>query len=96
MRDSLTRRAFLKGAATAAFGFGAVPRFLLNAAASGVAARGRTLVVLFLRGAVDALHVAPPWSDPHYRRLRPRLALAEPGGEGEAALDLDGRFGLHP
>ena len=47
------------------------------------------LVVIFLRGGADGLHLVPPIGDPAYRKLRGRLALHE-------ALELDGRFGLHP
>ena len=38
-----------------------------------------------------------PYADPVYRRLRPTIALPAPrGGARDAALDLDGYFGLHP
>ncbi len=47
------------------------------------------LVVIFLRGGADGLHLVPPIGDPAYRKLRGRLALHE-------ALELDVRFGLHP
>lgn len=53
------------------------------------------LVVVVLRGGLDGLSAVPPLGDPDYRRLRPSLALAEPG-EPLGARDLDGFFGLHP
>lgn len=53
------------------------------------------LVVVFLRGAVDGLNVLVPYADPEYYRLRPTIAVARPG-EANGALDLNGRFGLHP
>ncbi len=53
------------------------------------------LVVVLLRGALDGLSAVPPYGDPDYARHRGELALAEPGQEG-GALDLGGRFGLHP
>ena len=51
------------------------------------------LVVMILRGGLDGLHALIPYADPHYARLRPKLAVARPG-EG-SALDLDGTFALH-
>jgi len=60
-----------------------------------VARRGPRLIVVFLRGAVDGLNVVVPHGDEAYYRLRPSIAIARPGVEG-GALDLDGRFGLHP
>ncbi|HJS31173.1 MAG TPA: DUF1501 domain-containing protein [Alphaproteobacteria bacterium] len=59
------------------------------------AATDRRLVVVVLRGALDGLAAVPAYADPDYRNQRGALALAEPG-EAEGALDLDGRFGLHP
>ncbi len=55
----------------------------------------RRLIVIFLRGAVDGLSVVVPYSDSAYYRARSSIALGRPGTEG-GALDLDGRFGLHP
>ncbi len=55
----------------------------------------KRLVVIFLRGAVDGLNIVVPYADPGYYRARSSIAIARPGSEG-GALDLDGRFGLHP
>lgn len=55
----------------------------------------RRLIVVFLRGAVDGLSVVVPYADAGYYRARSSIAIARPGSEG-GALDLDGRFGLHP
>lgn len=55
----------------------------------------RRLVVVLLRGALDGLAAVPAYGDPHFAELRGPLALPEPGQE-EGALDLGGRFGLHP
>lgn len=55
----------------------------------------RVLVCVFLRGAADGLSIAVPHADPDYYRLRPSIAVPRPG-EPRGALDLDGRFGLHP
>jgi uncharacterized protein (DUF1501 family) len=55
----------------------------------------RRLIVIFLRGAVDGLNVVVPYSDPNYYQYRPKIAIPKPGSP-DGALDLDGRFGLHP
>ncbi|MGE0730389.1 MAG: DUF1501 domain-containing protein [Acidimicrobiia bacterium] len=50
------------------------------------------LVVLFLRGGMDGLSAVVPLLDSTaYRAARPGIAVPD-----TAALDLDGRFGLHP
>jgi uncharacterized protein (DUF1501 family) len=53
------------------------------------------LIVVFLRGAVDGLNVVVPYSEPSYYEYRPKIAIPKPGAP-DGALDLDGRFGLHP
>ncbi|MDH3700754.1 MAG: DUF1501 domain-containing protein [Alphaproteobacteria bacterium] len=55
----------------------------------------RRLVVLLLRGGLDGLAAVPPYGDRDYHTLRGALAFADPGRDN-GALDLDGRFGLHP
>ena len=57
-------------------------------------AKKKTLVVIFQRGAADGLSIVPPLGDPHYRAYRPTIALSDTGEN--AALKLDGFFGLHP
>ena len=68
--------------------------------AFGDAARGDILVVVFLRGAADALNVIVPHGDPAYYAQRPTLAIARPDDPGakpaDRVVDLDGFFGLHP
>ncbi len=94
----LTRRYFLKSSGALAAYLGVAP---LTALAGGVrirkqpVAKGKTLVVIFLRGGADGLNLVVPFGDPHYRRLRPSLAIASPGVDA-GAIDLDGHFGLHP
>jgi uncharacterized protein (DUF1501 family) len=56
----------------------------------------RVLVLVSLRGGVDALNAVVPHGDPDYYRLRPTLAIPRPKAAGPAALDLDGFYGLHP
>jgi uncharacterized protein (DUF1501 family) len=90
-----SRRVFLKSGALSLVAFGALPRVLVRGALA--ATRRRTLVVLFQRGACDGLNTVVPYGDGEYRRLRPTIAIPAPrGGSREAALDLDGHFGLHP
>jgi uncharacterized protein (DUF1501 family) len=64
------------------------------------APRGDTLLVVFLRGAADALNLLVPHADPDYYRLRPTLGIPQPdhprAASDERAIDLDGFFGLHP
>jgi len=93
-----TRRFVLKSSGLALVSFGAVPAVLARAlgAAKG-ARRKKTLVVVFQRGACDGLNTVIPYGEEPYRRLRPTIAIPAPrGGSREAALDLDGFFGLHP
>ncbi|MBI4462278.1 MAG: DUF1501 domain-containing protein [Acidobacteria bacterium] len=94
----VTRRFFLKSSGIALVGMGAVPSFLVRAvAASGGSARGKTLIVLFQRGAMDGLNAVVPHAEKEYYRLRPTIAIPRPAKNNpEAALDLDGFFGLHP
>ncbi len=63
----------------------------VQAAIHGDGDRKRCLVVVFLRGAADGLHLVPPIADDGYGNARPTLAVG-----GAAAHRLDGLFGLHP
>lgn len=62
--------------------------------------QGDVLVVVFLRGAADALNMIVPHGEDAYYRHRPTLAIPRPNDNravaSERALDLDGFFGLHP
>jgi len=92
----LTRRFFLKSSGIALVGLGAVPSFLTRAAAA-VASRGKTLIVIFQRGAADGLNIVVPHGEKGYYSLRPTIAIPRPKkGDEQAALDLDGTFGFHP
>jgi uncharacterized protein (DUF1501 family) len=96
-----TRRGFLKagGLALLALGAGGSPLFLGRTALAAAPAGGRrrVLVAIFQRGAMDGLAAVPLLGDPALAKLRPRLALPAGRAAGAAAaLDLDGRFGLHP
>src|SRR5262244_1682662 len=99
---SMNRRYFIKsgGIALAAFGaMTAAPSFLRRALADSLNAAGarrKTLIAIFQRGAVDGLNVVVPYGEHNYYDLRPSIAVPKPNGGNEAAIDLDGFFGLHP
>jgi uncharacterized protein (DUF1501 family) len=97
----MDRRVFLKGGALSLLTLGLSPSFLRRTALAMElprAARGKTLIVLFQRGAADALNVLVPFGDRGYYAARPQLAIASParGNGATGAIDLDGYFGLHP
>jgi len=94
-----TRRLFLRNSAVAMFGVGVAPAWLSRtayASNSPGTRRGKVLVAIFQRGAADGLNVVVPFGDPNYYAMRPTIAIPRPDGTVNAALDLDGRFGLHP
>ena len=103
----MDRRVFMKSGALALVTMGLSPSFLrrtafgaelLKGAAAKGAARGKTLICLFQRGAADALNVVVPFGEPAYHRLRPSIGIPAPSLRAGAAgaVDLDGFFGLHP
>ena len=93
----ISRRYFLKSGGIAMVGMAALPSFLQRAVASTTGPAKKKMVVLFQRGAMDGLNVVVPFGEPNYYRMRPTIAIPEPKRGGtDAALDLDGFFGLHP
>src|SRR3977135_3003376 len=59
--------------------------------------RRKTLIAIFQRGAVDGLNMVVPHGERAYYDMRPSIAIPKPqAGNAEAAIDLDGFFGLHP
>ena len=98
----MQRRAFVKSGTLALVTMGLSPRFLRRTALGlelPGAAKGKTLICLFQRGAADALNVVVPHGEAAYYALRPRIGIPRPStrpGSGQAAIDLDGFFGLHP
>jgi uncharacterized protein (DUF1501 family) len=99
----MNRRFFIKsgGIALASFGLMAsTPTFLKRALAETVdkvtGGRRKTLIAIFQRGAVDGLNMVVPYGEHAYYDMRPNIAIPQPNGGAEAALNLDGFFGLHP
>lgn len=92
-----SRRYFLKQGGLAMVGLNAMPAFLQRAVAATPMPNKRQLVVLFQRGAADGLNIVVPFGESNYYRMRPSIAIPQPKrGTTDAALDLDGFFGLHP
>src|SRR5260370_16466005 len=95
--ENFSRRFFLKQGGIALAGLSTMPAFLQRAIASTASAGKKQLVVLFERGAGDGLNIVVPFGEPNYYRMRPSIAIPQPKrGGGDAAIDLDGFFGLHP
>ncbi|MDQ2856907.1 MAG: DUF1501 domain-containing protein [Acidobacteriota bacterium] len=101
----MNRRFFIKsgGIALASIGVAlSAPSFIERAVmAEGTnpltGGRRKTLIAIFQRGAVDGLNMVVPYGERNYYDLRPTIAIPKPqAGNIEAALDLDGFFGLHP
>jgi uncharacterized protein (DUF1501 family) len=91
-----SRRIFLKNGGLALVSLGFAPAFLARTAAAADVPRRKVLVTIFQRGAVDGLNMIVPFGESAYYAARPSIAIARPGTSPDAALDLDGFFGLHP
>jgi uncharacterized protein (DUF1501 family) len=104
-----SRRVFLKNGAFAMVSLGFAPSFLARTAfAAGSPLGAKQLIAIFQRGAVDGLNMIVPYGDAEYYQARPSIAIARPasaltgfgaagpGRQGDAAIDLDGFFGLNP
>jgi uncharacterized protein (DUF1501 family) len=54
--------------------------------------------VIFQRGAADGLNMVVPFAEKRYYELRPTIAIPAPLASNgpNPAIDLDGRFALHP
>lgn len=100
----LSRRGFLKTGGLALFGvglLGGIPAFIAEAAARDKIVapykKGKTLVCIFQRGAMDGLMAVTPFTDQYLKNARPGLFMdAAKTGNDNPLIDLDGRFGLHP
>ena len=94
LRNSVTRRGFLRGGALALVGTSVIPAFLTRSVYAEVAraaAGKKKLVVVFQRGACDGLNVVVPYKEPNYYAMRPTIGIQQ-----KELMDLDGFFGLHP
>jgi len=87
---TLSRRHFLTRSAVIGCSAAASP--LLTPVSFASAPWDTRLVVIILRGGVDALDMLQPYGDPNYAALRTKLA----GGPDHGGLDLDGFHALHP
>jgi len=93
-----SRRIFLRDSALAMVGVGTAPVWLKRAlyAADAPSPRKKILVAIFQRGAADGLNVVVPHGEKAYYDLRPTISVPRPSSRDDAAIDLDGFFGLHP
>src|SRR5215471_15162405 len=96
-----TRRIFLRNSALAMVGIGSAPLWLKRAlyAADAPSPRKKILVAIFQRGAADGLNIVVPHGEKAYYTLRPTISVPRPASGDkarDAAIDLDGFFGLHP
>lgn len=94
MTAQFSRRQLLGASALSSLGFLLHTRGA-EAEPAAVVANTPVLLCVFLRGAADGLNAVVPHADSEYYRLRPTIAVPRPG-ESHGAVDLDGRFGLHP
>jgi uncharacterized protein (DUF1501 family) len=96
-RAQISRRALLGASSLSSLGFLLRPGVALaqpSKVGEGLA-NSPVLLCVFLRGAADGLNIVVPHGQAEYYRLRPSIAVRPPKESG-GALDLDGRFGLHP
>lgn len=85
-----TRRSFLAGSGMVlAASLGS--QLVTTRHAYAAEGTGKTLVVIFLRGALDGLATVVPANDPNYRAARPVIGIPD-----SQLLQLDATFGLHP
>src|SRR5690349_6903313 len=98
----MNRRFFLKSGSIALASVGmslSAPSFLERIALGNALPNGKrkTLIAIFQRGAVDGLNVVVPFGESDYYESRPSIAIPKPAsGNADAAINLDGFFGLHP
>ena len=98
----MNRRFFLKSGSIALASVGvslSAPSFLERIVLGNALTGGKrkTLIAIFQRGAVDGLNVVVPFGESNYYESRPSIAIPKPeSSNAEAAINLDGFFGLHP
>src|SRR5262249_39627334 len=91
-----SRRLFLKSTGLGFRARGVPPVFLARPAEAQQVSRGKVMVVVFQRGAMDGLNAVTPLKDRAYYTLRPSIATPEPASGEDRVIDLDGFYGLHP
>lgn len=93
----ISRRTFIKNGGVVMIGMSTLPSFLMRAVAAAPTSGRKKLVVVFQRGAADGLNIVVPFAEKNYYAVRPSIAIPAPRrGAQDAAIDLDGFFGLHP
>ncbi len=60
------------------------------------AARGVKLLTVMMRGGYDAANFLVPITSDDYYAARPTIAVARPGSGADAAVAIDGHWGLNP
>ena len=85
-----SRRRFLKSTGLGFLALGLPPAFLVRAAETQHAGKGKVMVVVFQRGAMDGLNAVIPFKDAAYYTLRPSIAIPEPASGEDRVIDLDG------
>jgi uncharacterized protein (DUF1501 family) len=95
--EPISRRVFFRQGSFALVALGLPPSFLTRSflAETRAAARKKTLICIFQRGAVDGLNMVVPFGEKAYYERRRTIAVRLPGQDA-GAIDLDGFFGLHP
>jgi uncharacterized protein (DUF1501 family) len=86
---AMHRREFLRWATAVPL---AASNLYLMAAAPGTP----RMLIVFLRGAYDAASLLVPVGSSFYYEQRPNIAIPRPGTASDAALPLDGQWGLSP
>lgn len=96
--NRISRRVFFRRGSLALLALGLPPDFLARSllAETRAAVRKKTLICIFQRGAVDGLNMVVPHGEKAYFQRRRSIAVPQPGGNRNGAIDLDGFFGLHP
>jgi len=97
----MNRRVFMKSGAMALATMGLNPSFLrktvfaqdlLKGATRSPNGKGKVLVVLFQRGAADALNVVVPHGEQAYYKMRPAIAVPRPSADSSkfvpTAIDI--------
>ena len=89
--SAASRRRFLAHTGGLASGL-----LLLRSQSMAASQSAPRLLLVFLRGGLDTASVLVPVASDFDYRVRPDIAIARPGSRPDAALPLDGTWGLHP